>query len=324
MDDRAADILLVGGGPVGLYGMYLAGLHHLRTTVIERLPETGGQLEFLYPEKPIYDVGGYPRITGRELANALRTQAGQYPAEVHTATTALSLQEDPAGWRVETDKGSFRARTVILTAGIGEFIPRRFGNPEIDCWEGRGLDYLVGELERYRNRTVLVVGGGDSAADWAMAIAPIARKVWMIHRRPQFQCHADSLARLQAADNVTLLPLHELSAIKGTGEAFSAVDIIQRESGAITTLGVDRVIVAIGLMAGTRIFESWNLTMPGHEISVNSAMHTNLPGVFAAGDIVSYPGKVKLISAGFGEVATAVESARHHRFTSPPQKVSQT
>jgi thioredoxin reductase (NADPH) len=323
MGESIADILMIGGGPVGLNGLYLTGLHHMRTVVIERLSSMGGQLEHLYPEKPIYDVGGFARITGRELAGALQEQAGQYAAEIHTDTTALSLKEGPAGWRVQTDHGEYQGRAVIITAGIGEFIPRRFDNLEIDRWEGRGLSYVVDSLEPYRGRKVLVVGGGDSAADWAMAVAPIAEQVWMIHRRPQFQCHEDSLARLKALDNVTLIPEHELVALHGDGETVGSVQIRHKDTGAVTAMDASAVIVAIGLVPGTGIFHTWGVAMNGHEIGVTSAMHTNLEGVFAAGDIVSYPGKVKLISAGFGEVATAVESARQYLFTAPTPKVRQ-
>lgn len=322
MGESSADVLVVGGGPVGLYGLYLTGLHHLKTTMIERLSSLGGQLEHLYPQKPIYDVGGFPAVTGHDLVEQLKRQAQQYPSQIRLGTTARTLEAKGGLWQIETDHGRFAGRAVIITAGIGEFIPRRFNQDAIDRFEGRGLHYVVRDLSVFRDQSVLVVGGGDSAADWAMAVAPVAKKVWMIHRRDQFQCHEDSLAKLQALPNVELLPRHQLVGLDGDQEMLSVAHLQHNQTQGVTRLDVSRVIVAIGLVPGTTIFHDWNLTLNGHEIAVNSAMHTNLPGVFAAGDIVNYPGKVKLISAGFGEVATAVESARHYLLTAPALEMS--
>ncbi|PSR34982.1 MAG: NAD(P)/FAD-dependent oxidoreductase [Sulfobacillus thermosulfidooxidans] len=312
MAESSAEVLIVGGGPTGLYALYLTGLHHLDTILLERLPRLGGQLDHLYPDKPIYDVGGFPMITGHNLVEALKQQALQYPSRVLLNTMAQSLTAEGGLWHIETDHGPVSGRTVIITAGIGEFIPRRFNVDAIDRFEGHGLYYVVNTLEDFRGHDVLVVGGGDSAADWAMAVAQVARQVWMIHRRDTFQCHADSLAKLQALPNVTLLPRHELVAIEGSSDGIDSVSLRDNQTQTLASLALSRVIVAIGLLPGTQIFQRWNLQGNGTEIHVNSAMHTNLPGVFAAGDIVSYPGKVKLISAGFGEAATAVESARHY------------
>lgn len=303
------DILLIGAGPVGLFGLYCAGLHHMQATLIERLNQVGGQLEHLYPEKPIYDVGGFPRVTGRELISRLKEQAFQFPATVYTGETVHALEREGDRWVALTDKGSHRARTILITAGIGEFIPRKFNNPAIDDYEGHGLYYVVNRLQDFRDRRVLVVGGGDSSADWAMAISDIARDVTMIHRRSHFQCHEDSLSKLRRAPRVTLVPHAELNHVIGDGRV-EAVEIYFNDRKTTETKPMDAVIVAIGLVPGTHIMESWGLKMAGSEIAVDSTMATNLPGVYAAGDVATYPGKVKLIASGFGEVATAVEAAR--------------
>jgi thioredoxin reductase (NADPH) len=307
-----ADVTIIGGGPIGLFGLYCAGLYRLKARLIERLDRLGGQLEYLYPEKPIYDVGGFPVISGRELVERLKQQAFQYPAEVVTGVTATRVFVNEHGYNIETNKGLFPSRVVVITAGIGEFLPRRFGRAEIDRFEGRGLYYVVNQLRDFERQRVLVVGGGDSAADWAMAVADRAEHVTMIHRRETFQCHPDSLVKLQHHPRVSLWTNRAIHHILGDDMVQGVV--LQTTDGQVLPepLAVDRIIVAIGLIPGTDIFRQWDLDFDGHEIRVATDMHTNRPGIFAAGDIVTYPGKVKLIAAGFGEVATAIEAARRY------------
>lgn len=302
------DIIIIGGGPTGLFSLYIAGLHRMKATLIEKLDRVGGQLEHLYPEKPIYDVGGFPMIRGRELVERLAQQAGQYPTRQITGQAVTGIQQMPEGWRVTTDKAHYDTRCLVICGGIGDFLPRKFNDPGIDSYEHRGLYYVVDRLDDFRDQRVLVIGGGDSAADWAMALADIAQDLTMIHRRSSFQCHADSLDKLQNAQNIHLVPNAELQSIEGT-DRVTAVRIT-RDRVRTETWPMDKVIVAIGLVPGTMAFRSWGLEMQGHELKVSSTMATNLPGVYAAGDIVTYPGKVKLIASGFGEAATAVEAAR--------------
>ncbi|PSR20100.1 MAG: NAD(P)/FAD-dependent oxidoreductase [Sulfobacillus acidophilus] len=309
---ETADVTIIGGGPVGLFGLYCAGLNCLNARLLERLDQVGGQLEHLYPEKPIYDVGGFPHITGRELVARLKEQAFQYSSEVLTGVTAHTLDSTSDIHRIHTNRGVFETRVVIITAGIGEFIPRRMMNPAIDQFEGRGLYYVVNRLSDFNNCRVLVVGGGDSAADWAMAIADRAQHVSVIHRRSTFQCHEDSLRKLENNPRVSLMPNRVLRAVGGDDRVREAW--LQDAAGdpLAVPLEVDAIIIAIGLLPGTGIFSQWGLDMDGNEIRVTSSMRTNRPGIFAAGDIATYPGKVKLIAAGFGEVATAVEAAQSY------------
>ncbi len=305
----AADVTIIGGGPVGLFGMYCAGLNCLDAQLLESLDRVGGQLEHLYPEKPIYDVGGFPKISGRELIEQLKRQAFQYSGRVVPNVTASSLETGSLRHRIHTNQGIFESRVVIITAGIGEFIPRRMNIPAIDQFEGRGLYYVVNQLSDFDGQRVLVVGGGDSAADWAMAIADRAQQVTMIHRRDAFQCHKDSLRKLQSHSAVALVPNRSLLRLEGDQQVQRAYLQDTKEGPLADPLTVDRVIIAIGLVAGTAIFQEWGLPLEGHEIRVASDMSTGRPGVYAAGDVATYPGKVKLIAAGFGEVATAVEAA---------------
>lgn len=314
---KTADVTIIGGGPIGLFGLYCAGLNGLRAQLLESLDRIGGQLEYLYPEKPIYDIGGFPKITGRELVVRLKEQAFQYGAVVNTGVQAHRLESSPAGHRIVTNRGVYDSRVVVVTAGIGEFVPRRINIPAVDQFEGRGLYYVVSKLAEFEDQTVLVVGGGDSAADWAMAIADRANAVVMIHRRPEFQCHRDSLEKLRAHPRVTLMPSRTLRAVVGADRIEGAV--LQDAGGAPIdgVLAVSRVIVAIGLIPGTGVFQNWGLSMEGNEIRVATNMSTSVPGVYAAGDIAAYPGKVKLIASGFGEVATAMEAALTYLHTRP-------
>ncbi|MCL6561894.1 MAG: NAD(P)/FAD-dependent oxidoreductase [Firmicutes bacterium] len=310
IQEKIDDILIIGGGPVGLYGAYVAGLHRFKVRIVERLERLGGQAEYLFPDKPVYDVGGIPAITGRQLVEQLKRQAYQSSfLEVSLGEAALRLERQPDLWVLDTTKGRHYARCVIITAGIGEFRPRKLDNPRVDGWEGQGVHYVVDRLSVFQGRRVLVVGGGNSAADWAMALIPLARSVTMIHRRSEFQCHADSLAKLRAAPEVTMIPNATLEGCDGVGHVASAtirrLDLDREE-----TLPVEEVIVAIGLIPEPGPLAEWGLIMVGPEIQVDARMATNLPMVYAAGDIVHYPGKVKLMATGFGEVATAVESAR--------------
>lgn len=309
---KTADVTIIGGGPIGLFGLYCAGLNCLSAQLLERLDRVGGQLEYLYPEKPIYDIGGFAQISGRELIEQLKAQAGQYSSDIITGVQAQMLESSATSHRIHTDKGLYESKVVIVTAGIGEFIPRRMNIPAIDQFEGRGLYYVVDQLSPFDDQDVLVVGGGDSAADWAMAIADRARHVTMIHRRESFQCHRDSLRKLASHPNVSLVPNRSLRGLVGDAQVSEA--LLQDAAGnpIVQPLRVGRVIIAIGLIPGTAVFQQWGLSMEGNEIRVATDMSTNRPGVYAAGDIATYPGKVKLIAAGFGEVATAMEAAFNH------------
>lgn len=310
MQQKVHDIIIIGGGPVGLYGVYMAGLYQMDVQLIERLDRIGGQPEYLYPEKPIYDIGAIPKISGRDLVVQLREQAFQYPVDVRTGETAQDLSREPGGWwKITTDRGAHLGQAVILTTGIGEFVPRKLKNPAVDNWEGLGVYYIVRSLQEMAHRHVLVVGGGDSAADWAMAISPLAERVVMIHRRSEFQCHPDSLRKLKCLSNVEMIPESELVACQGTHRVESVTVRSTTGSGEYQW-DMDRVIVAIGLIPTPGPVAGWGMAMQRSEIVVDTQMATNLPGVYAAGDTVTYPGKVKLIAAGFGEVATAVEAAR--------------
>lgn len=305
--DLECDLLIVGGGPVGLYGAYYAGFREFRTVVIDALPELGGQITAMYPEKEILDVAGFPSVRGKDLVGHLRQQAESAKPTYLLAERAMSI-DAPAGGPVTvgTDAGrTITARAVILTGGIGAFAPRPL--PVGNEWIGRGAEYFVPRIEDYAGREVVVVGGGDSALDWAWALAPVASSVTVVHRREQFRGHAAMVTRVRDA-GVTLLTPYELAAVRGS-DRIAEVDVRHRESGDVRTLPTTAVVAALGFVANIGPMATWGLTLSKRRVVVDSAMRTNLPGVFAAGDLATYEGKVPLLSVGFGEVALAVNNA---------------
>ncbi len=306
MTDLDVDLLLVGAGPVGLYGAYYAGVRGLRTAVLDALPEPGGQITALYPEKPIYDVAGFPAVRGRELVEGLVAQAATYdPAYLLGDAAATLVRETDGRLLVGTTSGRrVRCGALVLTGGIGSFSPRPL--PVGEEFLGRGLSYVVPRLEDFAGTDVVVVGGGDSACDWALALRDLARSVTVVHRRTAFRAHAASVAAVHGC--ATVLVDAEVTAVLGA-ESVDAVEVVVRgESPRV--LPCQRLVAALGFLADLGPVREWGLELhDNRHVVVDTRMRTNLPGVYAAGDITDYAGKVRLISVGFGEVATAVNNA---------------
>jgi ferredoxin/flavodoxin---NADP+ reductase len=302
----AVDMLIIGAGPAGLYAAYYAGFRGLSVAVMDSLPEVGGQVSALYPEKLIYDVAGFPAIKGQDLVDALFAQAASArPAYLlgHRAETIACTDSQVA---VETHRGlTVVAGTVLITGGIGTFSPRPLHNTE--DLELRGLMYFVPRLDELAGLDVLIVGGGDSAFDWAASLEPRCRTVTLIHRRTAFRAHEATVEHVLAS-SVRVLTPYEVAKIHGN-ERITAVEVFDNREGARETLEVQAVVAALGFTADLGPFARWGLEQRKRHIVVDTTMRTSLPRVFAAGDIVDYPGKVKLISVGFGEAATAVNNA---------------
>lgn len=310
-DSDLFDVTIIGGGPVGLYAAYYAGFRTLRTKIVESLDALGGQITALYPEKPIYDVAGFPKIIGRELVEQLVEQADQYHPTVCEGETVEKLERAADNTlRLTTNKGTHTSKVLLITAGIGAFHPKTFKNPLIDSFEGRGLYYFVKSFKDFAGKRVLITGGGDSAVDWANGLIGIARSVTLIHRRDQFRAHEDSVQKmLHSPVNVKLF--YELRRLEGKGKVERAV-IYQNKTQAEESIEVDAVIASLGFLSTLGPIADWGLELEHDSIRVNSKMETNLPGIYGAGDIVVYPGKVKLIATGFGEAATAVNNAAQY------------
>jgi len=298
------DVLVVGAGPTGLYAAYYAGFRGHRVCVVDSLPELGGQVTAMYPEKQILDVAGFPSVTGRVLVEGLVAQAASADPTYLLGRTATSLVSSEDGVVVGMDDGTeVRAGAVLVTAGIGRFQPRPL--PAQADWAGRGLEFFVPSFAPYAGKDVVIVGGGDSAFDWALHLEPMARTVTLVHRRDAFRAHERTVAQVQALP-VEILTRAEVTALRG-GPTVEHVDLLV--DGVPTTRPAQAVVAALGFVADLGPLQEWGIEVRRRHVVVDSAMRTSVPRVFAAGDVTEYDGKVRLIAVGFGEAATAVNNA---------------
>ncbi|MEV4727047.1 NAD(P)/FAD-dependent oxidoreductase [Micromonospora humida] len=302
---REVDVAVIGAGPTGLFAAYYAGFRGLSVAVVDALPEPGGQITAMYPEKLILDVAGFPAVKGRDLVANLLAQAAPYHPEYLLGTRAEKLAHADGRPVLGLAGGEqLRCGAVLVTGGLGSFTPRPL--PVADSFVGGGIVYFVPEPTALADRDVLIVGGGDSAFDWAATLQPLARSVTLVHRRERFRAHAATVARVLSLP-VRVVVNAEVTRLYGD-DTVTAAEITVR-GGAAETLPVDTVVAALGFTADLGPLAEWGLRLDRRHIVVDSAMATNLPRVFAAGDITEYPGKVRLIATGFGEAATAVNNA---------------
>jgi len=305
--DDLFDLTIIGAGPTGLFAAYYAGFRGLRTKLIDSQPDLGGQVTALYPDKFIYDVAGFPKILGKDLVRNLVDQAMQYHPAVHLDENVQAMNRQDGAITLRTDAGEHRTKVVLISAGIGAFTPKTYKRPELDQWIGKGLAFAVRSKEDYRGKRLLVVGGGDSALDWALGLVDYAKSITLIHRRDGFRAHEDSVKKLFASPiNVKLF--YELRALRGDDRVREAV-IYNNKSQQEEIVDIDAVLAFLGLVSNLGPIREWGLAIQDDSIVVSTKMETNLPGIYAAGDIAIYPGKLKLIATGFGEAATAVNNA---------------
>ncbi|MGL5827166.1 MAG: NAD(P)/FAD-dependent oxidoreductase [Nocardioides sp.] len=299
------DVLIIGAGPTGLYAAYYAGFRGLSVAIVDSLPELGGQITAMYPEKAILDVAGFPSVKGRDLVAGLVAQAATAKPVYLLGRTAQTLDHQPDGVTIGLDDGTdIRAGAIIVTAGIGKFSPRPL--PVGEPWIGRGLEFFVPSFEPYVGKEVVIVGGGDSAFDWALNLEPLAKSVTLVHRRNAFRAHQRTVDQVRAA-GVEILTPAQLTAIHGADQV-AEVEIAIDGQGSISR-PTQAVVAALGFIADLGPLQQWGLAVRKRHVVVDSAMRTSVDRVFAAGDIAEYSGKVRLIAVGFGEAATAINNA---------------
>lgn len=304
------DITIVGGGPVGMFAAFYAGIRQRKTKLIDSLPQLGGQLTTLYPEKYIYDIPGFPEIKAADLISNLEKQLRTFTHTYCLEEEVIDLKQHEGYLELVTNKGTHYTKAVVLAIGSGSFQPRRLQVENSDIFENRGIDYYISDLMKYAGKKVAIAGGGDSAIDWALMLEPIAEKVSIIHRRSQFRGHEHSVEQLKAS-TVDILTPYILSGVSGESK-LNTVTLQKVKSDETMELDVDHLIVNYGFTSSLDHLKSWGLECTRQAVVVDSDMSTSVPGVYACGDITTYHGKVKLIATGAGEAPTAVNNALHY------------
>ncbi|MGH7688274.1 MAG: NAD(P)/FAD-dependent oxidoreductase [Gemmatimonadaceae bacterium] len=325
MNHQVRDLTIIGGGPTGLFALFYAGMRGATAQIVDALSEPGGQLTALYPEKDIFDVAGFPLIPARDLVRQLRVQASQFDQPMHFSQRVTGLEEADGQFVLVTETDRFPSRAIVIAAGIGAFAPRRLPQATAEPWYGRGIHDVVTDPEQFRGQRVVIIGAGDSAFDWGVQLLDRAAFVAIVHRSDRFRAHEATIAQFRAAveaNRAALYTFHELQDLvaREGGERFTHILLKDIKAKSTRELEADVVLPMLGFVSDMGAITEWGLNIEKDEITVNSQMETGRPGIYAAGDIVAYPGKLKLIATGFGEAATAVNQAVHWMY--PEKKVN--
>lgn len=325
MHENTSDILIIGAGPVGLFTVFEAGLLKLRCHLVDSLPLPGGQLTEIYPKKPIYDIPGYPSVLAGELVDNLMKQIEPFNPTFTLGERVETLEKTgEKQYKVTTSRGTeLYAPVIAIAAGLGSFEPRKPPIDNIEVYEDKGIDYIIKDPEKYRDKRVLVAGGGDSALDWTIILADICKEVVMIHRRTSFRGAIDSVEKvmaLVAAGKVSLITEAQAVGLKGNDHHLTHV-VIEVDNQGQKDVAVDYFIPLFGLSPKLGPIGEWGLEIDNNAIKVNTTDYgTNMPGIYAIGDINTYEGKLKLILCGFHEGTLMVQSA--FKYIHPDQKLS--
>lgn len=307
-EQKVYDITIIGAGPTGLFTAFYGGLRQASVKIIESLPHIGGQLTALYPEKYIYDVAGFPKVRAQDLVHNLKEQLDMFDPTIALDQEVQEVEHLEDGTiKLTTNHDIHYTKTIIITAGNGAFQPRKLALKEAEAYESRNLHYFVDNMMQFKDKRVVLFGGGDSAVDWALMLEPIAKEVTIIHRRDKFRAHEHSVERLNNS-NVNVLTPYVPEAFVGADQ-IEQVKVSEVKGENVVTIDVDDVIVNYGFVSSLGPIKAWGLDLEKNSIVVNTRMETSIPGIYAAGDICTYPGKVNLIATGFGEGPTAINNA---------------
>jgi thioredoxin reductase (NADPH) len=322
-DTEIRDITVIGAGPVGMITAFWGGMREATSRIVDSLPDIGGQLTTLYPEKWIYDVPGHPRVLAKDLVKMLEEQSiDQFDVPVHLETTAhrVEYQPDPEDpekqiLRVVTDKGDLLTRTIIIAGGHGAFEPKKLPGYDMSPWEGKGAHYLVSEKSAFAGKRVVIIGGGDSACDWTLNLLDTASEITLVHRREGFRAHEITVKEIeQAAEagKVDLRVPYQIKDVSGNGHIEQITLFHSENEDDVVDVQCDAVLLQLGFKTALGPLKEWPLEVHKGAIVVDPLMKTSMDAVWAAGDITTFDGKLKLIATGFAEAAIAVAQAVHH------------
>lgn len=302
------DITIIGGGPTGLFASFYGGMRKMKVKIIDSLPQLGGQLSELYPDKYIYDIGGFQKVLAKDLVANLVEQAKYADPTICLEEAVTTVEREDDIFTITTDKDAHYSKAILLTAGVGAFQPRRIGVEGAEAFEGTSIHYGVKDLTLFNGKKVVVLGGGDSAVDWAMMLEEVASHVTLSHRREKMTAHEANVETLLNSSVEVKKPFGIKELIGEDGELREIV-LIDKE-GNEEHIEADHVIVNYGNITSLGPIKEWGLEMEKTSVVVNSKMETSIEGIYAAGDIATYEGKVKLIAVGFGEAPTAINNAK--------------
>lgn len=301
------DITIIGGGPVGMFAATYARMRLAKTQIIESLGQLGGQVNALFPAKKIYDIPGFPEITGAALVEQLKSQMGQFSPDVFLNETVLSLTKVEGGFKLKTTNRTTYSKTIIIATGGGAFAPRKLKLDNASAFENKKLHYFVKDINDFKDQEVAIAGGGDSAIDWALELAPVAKKVHLIHRRDNFRALEASVASLKETETVFHTP-YLITDLADDSDKLS-LSLERVRSDETKTLTVDHLLVNYGFSSSSKFLKDWGLKLERQKIAVDEHFETTVPGIYAIGDIATYEGKLELMVTGFGEAPATVNNA---------------
>ncbi len=308
------DVAIIGAGPVGLFAIFELGMLKIKAHAIDTLPALGGQCTALYPEKPIYDIPGFPTVEAQELIKHLEKQAAPFSPTYHLGQQVTKLEKADSGWKLVTSAGNIiHCKAVIIAAGCGAFGPNRPPLAGIEQYEGTSVHYMVAKREDFRDAEIVIAGGGDSAVDWANSLADVAKKIYFVHRRDKFRAAPESVSKMEAiakTGKIEFVVPYQLDSLEGANGELSAVNVKSMD-GATRKIAAQHLLAFFGLSMELGPIAEWGLNLDQKHITIDSGTaQTSAPGIFAIGDIATYKHKLKLILCGFAEAAQAAHAIR--------------